>query len=112
TGLGLVAAYALLGSTWLIMKTEGALQARMIRLTRPLACVLLAVIGIISIWTPIVDAHIAERWFTWPNLLWFSPVPLLVGLCMLLLMRSLKRKPQAAPFLYTLGLVFLGYSGL
>ena len=29
TGFGLVVAYALLGSTWLVMKTEGALQHRM-----------------------------------------------------------------------------------
>ena len=36
TGVGLLIAYALLGSTWLIMKTEGALQARMFQLTRPL----------------------------------------------------------------------------
>ena len=34
TGLGVVAVYAMLGSTWLIMKTEGPLQARMIQLSR------------------------------------------------------------------------------
>src|SRR6202171_2104919 len=45
TGFGLVVAYALLGSTWLIMKTEGALQRRMIALARPATLVLLAGIG-------------------------------------------------------------------
>lgn len=112
TGAGLVIAYSLLGSTWLIMKTEGDLQARMVRITRPLAWALLAVIIVISLWTPLAQPNIAQRWFSWPNLLWFSPVPLLVGLSIYLLQRALKREPQAAPFLYTLGLVFLGYSGL
>src|SRR5476651_2092191 len=48
-GLGLVVAYALLGCTWLIMKTEGALQENMHDLARPLAYVVLAVIGVVSI---------------------------------------------------------------
>jgi cytochrome bd-type quinol oxidase subunit 2 len=46
-------AYALLGCTWLIMKTEGPLQQKMHDLARPLALVLLAVIGIVSLWTPL-----------------------------------------------------------
>src|SRR6202163_3746982 len=36
TGFGLVVAYALLGSTWLIMKTEGTLQHRLKSMTRPI----------------------------------------------------------------------------
>jgi cytochrome d ubiquinol oxidase subunit II len=61
TGLGLVVAYALLGSTWLIMKTEGKLQQSAFRVTRPLVLSMLAVIAIISIWTPMLDATIADR---------------------------------------------------
>jgi len=111
-GIGVVAAYALLGSTWLIMKTEGDLYRRMLALTRPLVGLLLAAIVAISVWTPLAQPHIAERWFSWPNLAWFAPVPLLVVLAMVGLVRSLDRAPVAAPFLYALGLVFLGYSGL
>ena len=111
-GIGVVAAYALLGSTWLIMKTEGDLHRRMLALTRPLVGLLLAAIVAISVWTPLAQPHIAERWFSWPNLAWFAPVPLLVVLAMVGLVRSLDREPVAAPFLYALGLVFLGYSGL
>jgi cytochrome d ubiquinol oxidase subunit II len=112
TGLGLLAAYALLGSTWLIMKTEGLLQLRMRTLARTLAWVLLLFIGVISLWTPLAHQRIAERWFSWPNLLWFSPVPLLVALVMWQLAKSLRNESQAAPFVLTLALVFLGYSGL
>jgi cytochrome d ubiquinol oxidase subunit II len=81
-------------------------------LARRLAWVLLAFIGAISIWTPLVDERIAARWFSWPNLLWFSPVPVLVALSLWQLSKSLRGDSHAAPFLLTLVLVFLGYSGL
>ena len=115
TGLGLLATYALLGSTWLVMKTEGPLQQRMKRLARTLAWVLLLFIAIISVWTPLTHAGVAQRWFSWPNLAWFMPVPLLVAWAMWRLAKALHpngRASDAAPFLYTLLLVFLGYSGL
>ena len=112
TGLGLLAAYALLGCTWLIYKTAGDLQRRMVALARPLTLIMLAVIAIISLWTPYAHPEIAQRWFTFPNILWFSPVPLLVALTTGLLLRSLRGEPNAGPFVLTLFLVFLGYSGL
>jgi cytochrome d ubiquinol oxidase subunit II len=112
TGLGLVVAYALLGSTWLIMKTDGALQQRMLALARPVTLILLAVIGIVSVWTPLTHANVAARWFTLPNIIFFAPVPLLVLLTAWLLHRALARETHAAPFLLTLVLLFLGYSGL
>ena len=112
TGAALVCAYALLGSTWLIMKTEGALQARMVALTRPLAWALLAAIIVVSLWTPLRDPAIAARWFSFPNLLWFSPVPLLVAAGWVALLRALRRGRQVAPFVLTLFLMGLGYAGL
>ncbi len=112
TGLGLVAAYALLGCTWLILKTEGPLQDRMRQLARPLTLVLLAVIVVLSIWTPLAHSDIARRWFSLPNLFWFAPVPILVLLAAYYLLRSLNNDPHGGPFLLTLALIFLGYSGL
>jgi cytochrome bd ubiquinol oxidase subunit II len=112
TGFGLLATYALLGSTWLIMKTEGLLLLRTRLLARTLAWVLLLFIAAISLWTPLSHARVAERWFSWPNLGWFMPVPLLVAWAMWQLSKSLRGRNDAAPFLYTLVLVFLGYTGL
>ncbi|MBN9421254.1 MAG: cytochrome d ubiquinol oxidase subunit II [Candidatus Accumulibacter sp. 66-26] len=112
TGLGLIATYALLGSTWLIMKTDGELRARAIALTRKLVWLLLAAIVAVSVWTPLADPAVAQRWFSLPNLFWFAPVPLLVAACMYFLLRALRGEPHAAPFILTLALVFLGYSGL
>jgi len=111
-GVGVVVAYTLLGSTWLILKTEGPLHDRMKSLASRLVWALLVIIAIISIWTPVAQPRIAERWFSLPNLIWFAPVPLLVLFCAILLLRALRQNTHAQPFLYTLGLVFLGYSGL
>jgi cytochrome d ubiquinol oxidase subunit II len=112
TGFGLVIAYALLGCTWLVMKTEGALHGRMVGLARPIVLVLLAVTGVVSLWTPLAHPEIAARWFTWPGLLVFSPVPILDLATAGALLWALQRGAQATPFLLALFLLFLGYSGL
>jgi len=112
TGAGLLVAYGLLGSTWLIMKTEGELQARAYRITRVLVWVMLATIAIISVWTPLIDERISARWFSFPNMMWFAPVPILVAAAAVLLLRSLVKQQHATPFVFTLVLIFLGYSGL
>ncbi len=112
TGVGLVMAYALLGATWLIMKTEGALQQRMVILARPATLIVLGVIGIVSAWTPLTHSSVAERWFVLPNLFYLAPVPVLVLATTWAILSALKRETHATPFLLTLFLLFLGYSGL
>ena len=112
TGCALVVGYALLGATWLIYKTDGPLQRRMVELARPLTLALLVVVGVISLWTPLAQPEIAARWFALPNLFWFLPVPVLVVVTAWGLLRSLRSQPQAGPFVLTLCLVFLAYSGL
>ena len=111
-GVGVMIAYTLLGATWLVMKTEGELQARMIQVARPFAWLLLGAIVAVSIWTPLRFATVAERWFTFPNIAFLAPVPILVVLCMALLLRSLARQPFRQPFVLALALIFLGYSGM
>lgn len=112
TGFALLIAYALLGSTWLIMKTEGSLQSRMQTLARPVTLALLIVIAIVSLWTPLLHPAIADRWFTLPNLLFFLPVPILVVLAAWGLIRTVASGRHAAPFVLTLLLLFVGYTGL
>ena len=117
TGLGVVLAYTLLGCCWLIWKTDGPLQKRMTDLAYPLVLLILGTISVISVWTPLTHPAIAARWFTWPNLLWFSPVPLLVVLTVVLFIKAIKNIKDVGahdfmPFLYALCLIFLGYTGL
>ncbi|MBB3104365.1 cytochrome d ubiquinol oxidase subunit II [Azomonas macrocytogenes] len=111
-GLALIVTYLLLGCTWLMMKTEGQLQWHMYRLGRPLVWVLLLVIAIVSLWTPLAQDDIAERWFSLPNLLLFLPVPVLVLYFSYRLLKAIDRYSTYSPFLLTLAIVFLGYSGL
>jgi cytochrome bd ubiquinol oxidase subunit II len=112
-GAGLVATYALLGGTWLVMKTEGALQRRMRQLSATLAWILLAFIAAVSAWTPFSQPAVLHRWFSLPNVFWFAPVPVLVLLCTWFLRRALRdADAHTLPFLLTLALVFLGYTGL
>ena len=111
TGAGVVAAYALLGATWLVLKTEGELQRRMIRVTHPIMIAILVAILVVGIWTPINHPAIAGRWFSLPNFWFFVPVPALVVLAAAGIFRSLGRDPHAGPFIWSLLLVFLGYSG-
>lgn len=106
-------AYALLGSTWLVMKSENALQKRMRQLSKVLLPLLLVFIAIISIWTPLAQPAIAARWFTLPNLFYLLPVPALVAILSLCQWRCLHDPAShTLPFIMTLGLVFLGFSGL
>ncbi|HEY0210882.1 cytochrome d ubiquinol oxidase subunit II [Acerihabitans sp.] len=111
-GLGLVIAYALLGCTWLIMKTEHELQQAMYRRVTPLLLALLSVMAVISLWTPLAYPAIASRWFALPNLFYFLPVPVLVLLAGGMMLRAISRRAGHAPFLLTLLLVFLGFTGL
>jgi len=111
-GVSLALGYALLGAGWLVMKTEGELQQRVWRLLWPLTFLVLAAIGGVSLWTPFLDEAIYQRWFAWPNLLYLSPVPILVGLLALLLLNAERRRRERLPFFLTLGLFTLAYAGL
>ena len=112
-GLGLMVAYSLLGTTWLVMKSEGALQLHMRHLTRQVLLALVGVIAVVSIWTPLGWQYVSDRWFSLPNFFWFLPVPLLVGVFSLWIWRlSLNPNSHVMPFILTLGLIFLGFSGL
>src|ERR1700736_841728 len=74
-GLGLVAGYALLGATWLVMKTEGRVAERARAEARLLLLVVLAFMAIVSLWTPLAFERIAARWFSLPNILFFWWIP-------------------------------------
>ena len=112
TGVALMSGYALLGAGWLIIKTEGDLQdwARALG-RRSLVGVTLAV-AIVSLWTPFIDAHIAARWFSWPNIAILAPVPLITAGLVWYEWRSLNDRSEYAPFLAALGLFVMSYLGI
>jgi cytochrome d ubiquinol oxidase subunit II len=112
TGLAVVVGYALLGSTWLVLKTEGELRDEAYRLSWWLLFGMLGAIGAVSLATPFLNMEYANRWFAWPNILLTAPVPIAVAGVTLLLLRSLANKQDYRPFFLTLALFGLSYAGL
>ncbi|HXL70092.1 MAG TPA: cytochrome d ubiquinol oxidase subunit II [Rhizomicrobium sp.] len=112
TGLALMCGYALLGACWLILKTEGALQEKARRWARIAFIATFASVGVVSLWTPFIDPDIARRWFSWPNILFLSPVPLATALTGFLWWRAVAKKQDVAPFLYAILLFTLSYVGI
>jgi cytochrome bd ubiquinol oxidase subunit II len=112
TGIALMFGYALLGAGWLIIKTEGALQDWARSFGRWSLIGVTVAVAIVSLWTPYVDAHIAERWFSWPNIGLLAPVPLITAALVLYAWRSLNNTSEFAPFLSTLGLFVMSYIGI
>jgi len=111
-GLGLCAGYALLGAAWLVFKTDGATAAygrQAARIALPLT---LAFIAVVSIWTPLASERIAARWFSWPNIMFLSPVPALTTLVAYGIWRAFGEAREARPFLLSLALFLLAYLGL
>jgi cytochrome bd ubiquinol oxidase subunit II len=117
-GLGLAAAYAFVGATWLIAKTDGELQKRAVGWAR--TTLLATMIGMIavSLATPFVSPRIFERWFAFPNIIGLAPIPLMTGAIFLALWVFLKRMPRAdhsldlVPFMGAVSLFVLGFLGL
>jgi len=112
TGLALAVGYALLGATWLVLKTEGELRDRAYRLSWFLLFAMLGAIGAVSIATPFLNIEYAERWFTWPNIVLTAPVPIAVACVDALLLRSLINRQDTPPFFLSLALFALSYAGL
>ncbi len=113
TGAALLFGYSLLGAGWLILKTEGALQAWVRHKARWCLLGVLIAIGIVSVWTPLMDRDIVHRWLSWPQMALFAPVPLLTLLLAIWEWRSLgKSSSHAAPFVASVGLFVLSYSGI
>ncbi len=112
TGLALVFGYGLLGSGWLILKTEGEIQARARRSARICLVAVLIGIGIVSIWTPLMNADIAARWFSWPGILVFSPVPIATAVITIAMWRLLGGTSNGGPFIAAICLFVLAYTGI
>lgn len=112
TGFAVLVGYALLGATWLNLKTSGALQAQAHRLAICACVAMLGLIGIVSLWTPFIDRIYFERWFSWPTAFFSALVPTLLLLCGAALWHGLKTDKHLQPFLAALGLFLLSYAGL
>lgn len=112
TALALVTGYATLGATWLILKTEGETQDRARRLAKPLGAALLALIGAVSLATPLLRPEYLDRWFGWPTGLYSAAVPLLLAVSAWMLWTGLRDNHHLRPFLATAAMFVLSFMGL
>ena len=113
TGIAVIFGYTLLGSTWLIMKTDNQTQAW----SRKSALYALFYVGIfmavVSISMPILDDRIANRWFSIPNLYYLLPIPLITLISFILLFKNIQNtQSEYKPFFLSIGIFALGYIGL
>jgi cytochrome bd ubiquinol oxidase subunit II len=111
-GFAVTAGYALLGATWLVMKTEGEMDTTMRGYAKQLLAIVLVALAIISLWTPWAIPRVAERWFTMPNLLYLSPVPTLSAVAAWFCWQGLNSKRDTIPFFAAISLFLLGFVGL
>jgi len=111
-GVALVVGYALLGATWLIMKTTGPVEQRARQLALPMLVLLLGFVALVSIWTPLAIVHVAQRWFTLPNFYFLSQVPLATLLVAWLCWHGIRTGKTIQPFVAAVGLFLLAFAGL
>jgi len=95
------------------MKTEGEVHHEARDHAKGLLAAVLLALAVVSLWTPWTIPRIAERWFTMPNLLYLSPVPLASALAAALCWRGLGHdRTEATPFFAAVALFLLGFLGL
>ena len=112
TGIGLVFGYGLLGSTWLVMKTDGDTQAW----ARRCAGYLLLGVGLglvmVSISMPMMNEGIRQFWFARPNVYYLALLPLVTAALLVTIWTDLKRGREYRPFLLSTGVFLASYLGL
>jgi cytochrome bd ubiquinol oxidase subunit II len=111
-GIAVMAGYALLGATWLVMKTEGPVARRAREHAKSLIVLVLVFMAGVSVWTPLMEPRIAQRWFAMPNIFYLWPVPVLTALAAFGCWRWLERGRDIPPFLTAIALFLFGYLGL
>ncbi|SEN40129.1 cytochrome bd-I ubiquinol oxidase subunit 2 apoprotein [Loktanella fryxellensis] len=113
TGVAVVVGYALLGATWIVMKTDGAVHHRMRDLARPLAIVTLVFIAAVSVLTPFQDFVYFERWFAMPGVLWTLPIPVALLIAIFALFKGLAPGGHdVMAFLASLSLFMISFIGI
>ncbi|MEO5677017.1 MAG: cytochrome d ubiquinol oxidase subunit II [Usitatibacter sp.] len=120
-GASLCGGYVLLGSTWLILKTEGALQLKAVAWARwGLLWVALGVV-LVSLATPLISQTVRAKWFDFPRtfaLLVLPATTFALGVWLWITTRRMKRgdtshdwRPFAAAVaIFTLAFLGLAYS--
>jgi cytochrome d ubiquinol oxidase subunit II len=121
TAVFLTVGYSFIGATWVIHKTDGALQAKAVHWAKGGIWGLVLGIGLVSMATPLVSTRIFDKWFSWPEALLLSPLPIVSGLLVAALWWMLRHMPfrddraswlpfAAATSLWVMAFIGMAYS--
>lgn len=112
TGMALVLSYALIGATWLVMKTEDITQDWARKCANYLFGFVALFMALVSLCMPIMNADIRALWFRLPNFIYLSPMPILSIAFFWLLWRDLRRGGERWPFFLCMAIFLMNYIGL
>ncbi len=118
TAVFLTVAYSFIGATWVILKADGALQAKAVGWARGGIWGIVLGMAAISAATPLVSPRIFGKWFSFPEILWLAPLPVVSGGLIVLLWTMLRRLPLPgdrlawAPFALAIAVFCLGFLGM
>jgi cytochrome bd ubiquinol oxidase subunit II len=114
-GVAMVAGYALLGSAWLIYKTDRTTQTFGREVSRAAWLLTMATFALACIWTPLSVAEVARRWFTWPDSLFFIALAVALVTTAVAFWRSIwNSRSDARPLQLAVAmtvLAFVGFAG-
>lgn len=110
--LALIAGYILLGSTYLIIKTTGAVQERAYRYAFWAAMTVLGFQILVTLWTPFHYPSALKNWFSPPRIYFIWTFPLLGLTAFYGLIKSLKARHDILPFFSSVIFYLAGYLGL
>ena len=108
----MIIGYALLGSAWLIIKTEHTLQVWARQVSRWMLTALLVAMIVVTAFMYFSDIDALEGWFSFPDLLYLAPMPIIVMLLFFIMRKDLKTEREYRPFLLTVALFLMGYIGV
>ena len=112
-GISLIIGYALLGATWLMMKTHGPVAEHARKIAKPLLLGLVGAIIAVSIWTPLAIPRIAEFWFSLPRFFYILPIPALTVFATWLCWMGISdKRHDLQAFFSALAIFLLAYFGL
>jgi cytochrome d ubiquinol oxidase subunit II len=111
-GIALIAGYILLGSTYLIIKTTGAIQDRAYGHAFRSALTVLGFQILVTIWTPFHYPSAMTNWFSPPRIYFIWTFPMLGLVAFYGLIKSLRARREILPFVSSVIFFFAGYLGL
>lgn len=118
SAIGVIAAYSLIGATWLILRTEDELQIQSLQWAKK--ALLMSFVGIVTVClvNPMVNPAILEKWTTDTGLVMLFIIPTTSMLFVALLFKALKSQQVlseancARPFIFVLMIFVSCFAGL